>query len=94
MKPVCVPCQRFYRAKKTGYYFVEGMPKANEARPGTEEPEAWQPYKLWVGDLYECQGCGAQTIVGVAREPIAEHYQKDFKDLVARYGATLQVNDC
>src|SRR5690349_6379221 len=26
MKPVCVPCQRFMRAKRNGFYFLEGKP--------------------------------------------------------------------
>lgn len=95
MKPICVPCQRFYRPKKNGYYFVEGMPRGNDRPlPGTGEPEHWTPYKLWVGDLWECHGCGAEVVVGVPRHPIAEHYQPDFAERVKDFGAELQVNDC
>ena len=28
MKPICVPCQRFYRPKKNGFMFIEAMPRA------------------------------------------------------------------
>ena len=71
------------------------MPKGNNARPGTEEPELWAPYKLWVGDLYECEGCGAKIVSGFGRAPIAEHYQPDFAEKVKDLGADqLQVNDC
>lgn len=93
MKPICVPCQRFMRPKKNGLAFIEGMPTDN-AKPGLAEPEKWKPYKLWRGDLWECPDCGHQAIVGVARDPMAEHYQDHFKDEVARYDATLQINDC
>lgn len=95
MKPICIPCQRFFRPAKNGFYFIEGMPTVNEAAPGNSEPEKWQPYKVWVGDVWECHGCGARIISGVGREPIAEHYQPDFPDRVSALGADqFQVNDC
>jgi hypothetical protein len=96
MKPICVPCARFYRPKKNGFYFLEGMPKG-DARPqsGTAEPEKWKPYKLWVGDLWECQGCGATLISGVAGSPLAEHHQPDFITKTTNCnGWQFQVNDC
>lgn len=98
MKPVCVPCRRFFRMKKSGFYFIEGMPAPGGPRnpePGTAQPENWQPYKLWTGDKWECEGCGAQILAGFGREPIAEHYQPDFAEKVQRLNANqLQVNDC
>lgn len=95
LKPVCVKCQRFYRPEKNGYYFIEGMPTENSAHPGTEEPEKWKPYKLWVGDLWCCQGCGHELVVGVIGGPIAEHYQPRFGEAIETLGASqLQVNDC
>lgn len=94
MKPICVPCKRFLRAKKNGFYFLEGMQAEDGAQPGTAEPEKWKPYKLWVGDLWECPGCGAQIVSGVGRDRVAEHYQDDFAERVKRHGAEFQVNDC
>ena len=99
MKPICVKCQRFYRPKKNGFYFIEGMPEGTlelgrPIEPGTVEPERWKPYKLWVGDLWECRGCGHQTIAGVSHRPLREHYEPDFAEQVKRLGATYQVNDC
>jgi hypothetical protein len=97
VKPVCVTCQRFFQCIKTGYYFIEAMPAPGSPRrpePGTAHPEHWQPYKLWVSDLWTCEGCGAQILSGFGREPLAEHYQPDFADMAARVNATLQVNDC
>jgi hypothetical protein len=99
MKPVCVPCQRFYRPKKNGTNFIENMPAMTGALPGTQEPEKWVPYKLWTGDLWECEGCGTQIIVGVPSVPISEHYMGNFRAEVTsaelRMGKALDVvNDC
>lgn len=96
LKPICVPCQRFFRMKKSGYYFIEGMP-VGSTRPkeGTAEPEKWQPYKCWSGDLWECKGCGAQIVSGVGMAPMSEHYKDDWRTVLASTGAKqLQVNDC
>jgi hypothetical protein len=94
MKPVCVPCQRFFRPAKNGFAFIEGMPDGS-ALPGKAEPEHWHPYKLWVGDKWNCPDCGAEIIVGVARHPVSEHYYDDFQASVKQYGGDqLQVNDC
>lgn len=95
MKPICVPCQRFYRMKKGGFYFLEQMPSENHARPGKKEPESWRPYKLWAGDLWECPDCHAQIVSGTGRNPIIEHFQPEFDATVKKLGADqLKVNDC
>lgn len=103
MKPICVSCHRFYRPKHNGYFFIEGMPTEvpacgtmdrHTAVPGLAEAKFWKPYKLWSGDLWECQGCGHQIISGVGKEPIAEHYQPDFADNMKAYDARIQINDC
>ena len=95
MKPICVPCQRFFRPKRNGVKFIENMPIDRNAKPGTLEPGRWQPYKLWVGDLWECSGCGTTIISGMGNAPMAEHYEEDFNEKVQRYNAKdIQVNDC
>lgn len=94
LNPICVKCHRFYRAKKNGFYFVEGMPIGNRAEPGIENDAKWENYKLWSGDLWECQGCGHLLIEGVGNQPIAEHYQPDFVKWVASCKAYFRVNDC
>lgn len=94
LKPVCVKCRRFYRPIKNGFYFVEGMPTVNHAPKGTEAPELWRPYKLWAGDLFECEGCGSQIVSGTGVRPFAEHWEADFNDTVAKMGAEVQINDC
>lgn len=93
MKPICVPCQRFFRPKQNGKYFIEGMPESG-AEPGNSEPEKWKPYKLWAGDLWECNGCGSQIISGTGLNPISEHYKPDFAEQAQRLNADYQVNDC
>lgn len=94
MKPICAPCRRFFRPKKTGIWFVENMPRLSSAPPGNEAPEEWRPYKLWRGDLWECLGCGAQIVSGVAREPVAEHYEPNFAAALESTAPTITVNDC
>lgn len=96
-KPICVKCQRFYRPKRTGTYFTEQMPTGatKDSPPGTAAPELWRPYKLWCGDLWECQGCGSQLIVGTGFKPIRENYDADFEEERQRLGAhKILVNDC
>ena len=95
MKPICVPCQRFFRPIKTGFYFTEGMPKGNSAPPGVEAPEQWEPYKLWSGDKWRCEGCGAEIVSGCGAEPIAVQHEEHFKGYRVSLGADqFQVNDC
>ena len=94
MKPICVPCQRFFHPLKNGIFFVEGMPTRDGALPGTADPKAWETYKLWSGDLWECRGCGAQIVVGAGQEPIAEHHQEKFAADLRAYAPKIQVNDC
>lgn len=94
LKPICVPCQRFYRPKKNGFVFIEGMPIDQNARPGKETPELWQPYKLWIGDKWKCEGCGNEIVVGVCNRPINEQHKPDFKSDCDAFHPQLTVNDC
>ena len=96
LKPVCVGCQRFFRIKKSGYYFTEGMPVGpDRALPGTAEPESWRPYKVWASDLWECEGCGTKILSGFGVQPLSVQYEADFAAVRSRHGADqFQVNDC
>lgn len=95
LKPICIPCQRFFRMTKSGFYFIEGMPIGRDVEPGTAQAEKWKPYKVWSGDRWRCEGCGAEIISGTGHENIAEHYQDDFPAVVNRLNAAqFQVNDC
>lgn len=96
MKPICFPCRRFFRMRKSGFYFTEGFPVGNgRAKPGLAEPEKWKPYKLWAGDVWECEGCGATILSGFGQSPIAQHHEGDFEKALDSFGARqFQVNDC
>lgn len=98
MKPVCVPCQRFYWPKKSGYYFVEGKQwGGDEEWDGGRGKDSvgWTGYKVWSGDLYECSGCGSQIVVGVGTNRVAEHHESNFDTVVEQTGARqLLVKDC
>ena len=93
-KPVCVPCHRFFRPKKNGTSIVETAPIAGNPAPGNTEPDKWAPYKLWDGDLWECQGCGAQIISGFGHVPMSERHHPDFAEKIKRSDAAIYVNDC
>jgi hypothetical protein len=85
--PACVKCRRFFHVRKNSVDVMEGMPTSNAH---TE----WTDYKLWEADLWECEGCGAQIIVGYGQVPIAEHYQSDFARLKALYPPLCRIDDC
>ncbi len=93
-KPICVPCGRFYRCKKNDFPFVESMPVGLSRPESGKDADGWKPYKLWNGDLWECQGCGHQIIVGHAKLPESEHYMANFAERVRNRGVTLHINDC
>lgn len=95
-KPACLKCRCFYRPKRNGYRIVEGMPNGT-VMPGEEnirglaKPEAWQPYKLWVADLWQCPDCGHELVTGWGVNPLSEHYKPGFSELI---GGLVQINDC
>lgn len=99
-KPVCVTCKCFYRPEKNGYRFLEGMPNGTadlgENIRGHRKPSAWEPYKLWNGDLWKCPDCGHLIIVGCGHQPVSEHYMPNFTEIVEHliHPDKLQVNDC
>lgn len=95
LKPICVPCQRFFRMQKTGLHFTEGMPAGHRVPPGNSEPDNWRPYKIWSGDVWLCKGCGATIIAGTGREPIAVQHEVTFQETARQLNAAqFQVNDC
>jgi hypothetical protein len=95
-KPICTKCARYYRPKKNGTYYIEMKPIDGSVHspPGNEAPDMWTPYKLWMGDLWVCHGCGHEIIVGTGRQPISHDYQEDFQIELRRSRVTIKVNDC
>lgn len=90
--PVCVGCRRFYRARRNGVRVLEQMPEHARAEPGVGAEASWVPYRVWLADLYRCEGCGHEIIVGFGHAPIGEHYRPDFAAQLAAVSHT--VNDC
>lgn len=102
-KPACVRCQCFYRPKKNGQAVIEGMPTPMDGEAttrdgpeirGRRQPGAWQPYKLWIADLWECPDCGHELIAGWATGPLLEHYQPEFNAEALARRPCIQINDC
>ena len=92
-KPACLKCQRFYRPKKNGFFWLEAAPiDPDRAVPGTEHPEQWRPYKIWNSDLWECEGCGHQLISGHGYNPVAIQHEPKFADWLQEVKGT--INDC
>ena len=84
---ICVQCGLFMKMKKNGVPFEEGMPIS-------DSPTGWGPYKLWMADLYKCQGCGTEIIAGAGQEPLAEHYEENYERAREKYPPRVVVNDC
>jgi hypothetical protein len=68
---ICWPCKREMKPKENGVYVVE----LADSVPG--------PYKIWVGDLWSCAGCGASVALGFSNNPVAEHWQPEFAAVLA-----------
>ena len=47
-----------------------------------DETAQFGHYKLWVGDLYKCPGCGVEIVSGLGKAPIAEHYEERFEQIM------------
>ena len=91
-KPICVKCKRFFKPHRNGVFALEQMPTVNSARPGLEDQELWQPYKIWRADLYRCDGCGDEIVVGFGQNRLVEHYEPEFERFLPL--VTQTVNDC
>jgi hypothetical protein len=92
---ICVPCKKIYRPERNGVHFQEMMPIPNSMEP--DPATGWSSYKLWVGDRWKCPGCGHEIIGGIPQQPIAEHYQAEYRALLQEYQAredVINVADC
>lgn len=91
MTYACPKCRRMYRIKKNGVNIEEGAPIGEPNDHG--EYDEWTAYKLYKGDLWECEGCGAQLVVP-ARAPLGEHYEPDYARKLAIYPPMCRIDDC
>lgn len=76
---VCCKCNQQMRPKQNGVYFIEVL------------ENGITPYKLWSGDLVECQNCGTEIITGIAMHPIAESWQDDFSQKIESFKPSFQA---
>jgi hypothetical protein len=87
MRPICVPCGRFFEIEKNGQAFTETFPVTVLAPDGSGAKTEHRPYRIWNGDLYECRGCHAVIITGTGSRPVAERHDEDFEFRRAAIGA-------
>jgi len=66
-------------AEKNGVYFTTLLPDGKR-------------YQLWSGDKWKCPDCGGQVIVGTGVNPIAEHFERDFAEKIARFKPEHEVS--
>ena len=81
MKYVC-KCGKFYKILKNGVPVLERFPSPDGS---------WHPYKLYLGDTYEC-ACGARVTV-TAHQPFIEHYMPEFALALERAKASNHLID-
>lgn len=77
MRPICVPCQRYFRAEKNGFVVAEMIP-VDEGRV------LWSGYAIWAADMWRCEGCGAEILSGFGQQPISRHFDDDFVEQMGR----------
>jgi hypothetical protein len=65
---VCAECEIEMRPKTNCVYVIEMA--------------TFGPYKVWEADLWRCPNCGHETIAGFALEPLAEHYEDRFQEIL------------
>lgn len=62
---VCVKCEKEMRLERSGVLVEEHMDDGS-------------PYKIWAADLWECEKCHHQCLLGFGDSPIAHHYDLDY----------------
>ena len=70
---VCVKCSRQMRPKKNGVEVTELATLVT----GQEQ----EPYKVWMGDLWECQDCGSQVVfISPTQEAFKHKHEPGFEE--------------
>lgn len=70
MKIMCVKCGRQLKCKKNEVIVEESVGNCS--------------YCIWEADLWECPKCGTEIIAGFGLEPIAVHFQKDYRKILVK----------
>jgi hypothetical protein len=50
----------------------------------------YQAAAIWSGDMYECEGCKVQVVVGVGREPVELTGEPTFERVASHSGFELR----
>ncbi|KKN16780.1 hypothetical protein LCGC14_0972420 [marine sediment metagenome] len=75
-KIVCVKCEVEYKPEENGITL--------------EEMANFGSYKLWNADLFKCPKCGNEIVGGFADRPFAEHFEDNYKEVLAKEGKTYK----
>lgn len=67
---ICLKCETQLVIKKTGATVISYF---------SDPP---QPYQIHEADAWECPKCGVIIVAGFAESPVAEHYEKDFDQVL------------
>ena len=65
---VCAECLIEMRPKKNSVYVVEMA--------------SFGPAAIWSADLWACPVCGHETLTGFGFEPVVEHYEARFHEVL------------
>ena len=71
--PICVPCQRMMRCRKNEFLFAEDKYDGD----------------IYSSDMFECEVCKTQILIGFGREPVAQHWRD--KEQYDRYRAKARL---
>ncbi len=61
---ICVKCELEMKPYKTGAF--------------VEEMAGIQPYKVWAGDAFKCEQCGATIVTRFGLSPCAQHFEDKY----------------
>ena len=69
----CAECEAFLRPKRNGIYVLETM----------HDDELYRiPYKVWMADLWACECCGKEIILGYGQNPLSVKHEDSFEQFL------------
>ena len=73
-RPVCVECGLEMRPEKNGV--------------GLLDMAEFGAYQIWDADKWKCPSCGKEIIVGFGNNPVSQHFEPEFSNVIAQYQKT------
>jgi len=77
MKIMCVKCGKQLKCKKNEVIVEESVDSNSSC--------------IWEADLWECRKCGVEIITGFGLKPIAEHWQENYQEILAKVKKRARV---